>query len=201
MTTHTTSLATASIVADEGFQPRRELNESHVRQLMVSDPDTWPPLTVAVSDDGTYFLGLETLACVMEPGGGYPEAFAANQRHGLTLTVDERKDFVHWLAEHEPGLSYRELGRRSGLNHETVKRALTEPEDAEPAQPVVAQHPIRSRSSCGRSSPPMTRDMVDPCLALDVAATPMPSGPKLQPMTPMTSQTWRERCWRLVMQR
>jgi len=147
MTSDTTTIALAAIVADEDYQPRHSLNETHVRQLMASEPDAWPPVLVTPQDGGYLLidgfhrleaatrLGLETLACTVVPDAGYPEAFAANMAHGLTLTIDERKDFVRWLADDEPGLSYRELGRRSGLNHETVKRALTEGADPEPAAP------------------------------------------------------------------
>lgn len=147
MTSYTTTIPLAAIMADEDYQPRRALNEAHVRQLMDSEPDAWPPVLVTLHDGGYLLidgfhrleaatrLGRETLACTVEPDAGYPEAFAANIAHGLTLTIDERKDFVRWLADDEPGLSYRELGRRSGLNHETVKRALTEGADPEPAAP------------------------------------------------------------------
>ncbi|MGB3306366.1 MAG: ParB N-terminal domain-containing protein [Thermomicrobiales bacterium] len=155
MTSYTTTLTLTAIVADEGYQPRRALNENHVRQLMASDPDAWPPLLVSPNDDGFFFLidgfhrreaairlGLETLVCTVEPGAGYPEAFAANMAHGLTLTIDERKDFARWLADQESGLSYRELGRRSGLNHETVKRALTEGAEPTAPRPRTTPDPI-----------------------------------------------------------
>jgi len=147
MTSYTTTIPLAAIVADEDYQPRRALNGAHVRQLMATEPDAWPPVLVT-PHDGAYILidgfhrleaasrlGRETLVCTVVPGAGYPEAFAANMAHGLTLTIDERKDFVRLLADDEPGLSYRELGRRSGLNHETVKRALTEGVDPDPAAP------------------------------------------------------------------
>jgi len=147
MTSYTTTIPLAAIVADEDYQPRRAANEAHVRQLMASEPETWPPVLVT-PHDGAYILidgfhrleaatrlGRETLVCTVAPGVGYPEAFAANMTHGLTLTIDERKDFVRWLAEEEPGLSYRELGRQSGLNHETVKRALAEGEEPESTAP------------------------------------------------------------------
>jgi ParB-like chromosome segregation protein Spo0J len=157
MSSYTTTIPLASIVADEDYQPRRALSEAHVRQLMASEPDAWPPVLVTPHDGGYLLidgfhrleaatrLGRETLACTVEPGAGYPQAFAANMAHGLSLTIDERKDFVRWLADDEPGLSYRELGRRSGLNHETVKRALTEGGEPEPAapRPRTTPDPIR----------------------------------------------------------
>src|SRR5262249_23162306 len=47
----------------------------------------------------------------------------------------DRKAFAIWLHEQEPGLSYRELARRSGLSDKTVKAALAEAaEDADAAE-------------------------------------------------------------------
>lgn len=123
---------------DGAFQPRLDgLREQHVRLLLASDPATWPPLLVTPDTDGTFLvidgahrletarrLGLVALPCRIDPMAGYPDAVAANLNHGLPLSLDDRKAFARWLAGTDPGLSYRELGRRSGLNHETVRRAL-----------------------------------------------------------------------------
>ena len=132
------------LIADEDYQPREETRESHVRLLMASDPDTWPPLLVSPNGDGRFCvidgfhrleaalrLGIPALPCIIDASAGYAEGFAANLHHGLVLTLADRKAFACWLHEEEPALSYRELGRRSGLHHETVKRALEE--DGEPA--------------------------------------------------------------------
>lgn len=147
-----------AIIPDERFQPRTDLNETHVRQLMASDPDTWPPLLVTFSDDGDKLLlidgfhrheaamrlSLRELPSRIEPEAGYPEAFAANMHHGLTLTTSERKDFAIWLHEDDPTLSYRELGRRTGLNHETIKRAIEQPATSTDGdRPQAKSDPIR----------------------------------------------------------
>jgi hypothetical protein len=135
-------VALVDLRADENYQPRLDgLKEGHVRLLMASDPATWPPLLVAPNGDGSFTpvdgfhrleaatrLRLASLPCIIDATAGYPEAVAANLRHGLPLSLADRKAFACWLASEEPNLSYRELGRRSGLNHETVKRALEEDE-------------------------------------------------------------------------
>lgn len=142
--------------ADESYQPREALKDAHVKLLMASDPTTWPPLLVTPGPDGRYLiidgfhrfeaatrLSLVSLTCRIDPNAGYPEGFAANLNHGLPLSLNERKAFACWLRDAEPGLSLRELGRRSGLNHETVKRAL-ETEEVEPvARARVTPDPIR----------------------------------------------------------
>lgn len=122
------------------YQPRSAgLSESHVRLLMESEPATWIALLVAPDDkafviiDGFHRfeagrrLGLAALHCVVVPGAGYPEAVAANLRHGLPLSIFDRKDAARWWAEQEPDLSYREIGRRAGLSDKTAKSAIDSP--------------------------------------------------------------------------
>ena len=102
--------------ADERYQPRiAGLDEKHIKLLLASDPDTWPPLLVTPNDVGGYDiidgfhrfeaahrLGLKELLCIVQAGAGYPEAFEANQRHGLPLSLEDRKDFARWLHEQSP---------------------------------------------------------------------------------------------------
>jgi hypothetical protein len=125
---------------NQELQPRdKGLDERHIRLLMASDPAAWPPLGVTPNEEGGYDvyagfhrfeaarrLGLAALPCVVDPDAGYPEAVADNLGHGLPLALADRKTFARWLHDDDPGLSLREIGRRAGLNHETVKRALRE---------------------------------------------------------------------------
>jgi hypothetical protein len=133
----------AQLRPNPDLQPRdKGLDERHVRMLMASDPAVWPPLGATPNDEGGYDifagfhrfeagrrLGLAALPCVVDPDAGYPDAVADNLAHGLPLSLPDRKTFARWLREQEPNLSYREIGRRCGLNHETVKRALAGKEE------------------------------------------------------------------------
>lgn len=129
------------IISDEGYQPRMKgLEKRHVRLLEASDPATWLPLVVTPEDGGyaiidgfhryeaARLLGLKELSCRVEPTAGYQEAFEANVRHGLPLSLEDRKAYARWLYEYEKPngqrLSYREIGRRCGLSHHTVKAAI-----------------------------------------------------------------------------
>lgn len=144
------------LTAEERFQARGDgLSEAHVRLLMESDPQDWPPVLVAPNGDGTYGLrdgfhrvetarrlGVPALRCRVMEGAGYPEAVTANIAHGLSLSRDDRKDAARWWAETDPGMSYREIGRRTGLSDKTVKAALMEgerPERSRPAPDPVAR--------------------------------------------------------------
>ncbi|MDP9357435.1 MAG: ParB N-terminal domain-containing protein [Chloroflexota bacterium] len=130
------------IRANEDYQPRLGgLSERHVRLLLEGDPAAWPPALVTPNDLGGFDLvdgfhrleaarrlGLPALRCRVDPDAGYFAAVAANLAHGLPLALADRKAAARWLAEQVPGLSLREIGRRVGLNHETVKRAVEEGE-------------------------------------------------------------------------
>lgn len=145
MTTHSNAIPNSEVVvpldrliADERFQPRTNgKDEQHLKLLLASDPATWPPLLVTPSETGEYLiidgfhryaaaqrLGMKELPCSMLYGAGYDAAFAANLKHGLPLSIDDRKAYARWVHEHYPDLSYREIGRRCSLNDKTVKAAL-----------------------------------------------------------------------------
>lgn len=143
------------LIPNPDYQPRGGgLSEAHIRLLMESDPAGWPSILVSPTDDGRYDvldgfhrleaagrLGRPALSCVVAPGAGYPEAVAANLRHGLPLGIADRKDAARWWAEHALGLSYREIGRRVGLSDKTVKAAIETPE--RPENPRPKADPIR----------------------------------------------------------
>jgi hypothetical protein len=129
------------IFSEERYQPRlKGLEEKHVKLLLSSDPEAWPPLVVTPENGGYAIidgfhryeaakrLGLTELICQLAPSAGYPEAFEANVRHGLPLSVEDRKAYARWLYENETPdgkrLSYRDLGRRCGLSDKTAKAAI-----------------------------------------------------------------------------
>jgi ParB-like chromosome segregation protein Spo0J len=161
------------LTADDRYQARGDgLSESHVRLLMESDPQDWPPILCAPNGDGTYGLrdgahrteaarrlGVPALRCNVVEGAGYPEAVMANIAHGLSLSRADRKDAARWWAEHEPGVSYREIGLRVGLSDKTVKAALTKGE--RPAQTRPASDPLDRwlHATYRLDSPPSPRDV------------------------------------------
>lgn len=127
-----------SIIPDEDYQARENgLSESHVELLTESNPNDWPPLLVEPLGNGMYGLrdgfhryaaaerlGVGSLRCTVVDGAGYPEAVAANIRHGLPLSKSDRKAAARWWAEYHPELSHSEIARRVGLSDKTVSAAI-----------------------------------------------------------------------------
>jgi hypothetical protein len=124
------------IVVDDSLDPRVDgLREEHVQALMES-ADTWPPILVAQLPSGPTLiegrhrceaatrLGREAIcATIIDPplDGDYLRlAFEANARHGLPPSLADRKAYASTLLRTHPEYSDREIGRLSGLNHETV---------------------------------------------------------------------------------
>lgn len=158
------------------------INDAHVEELAealahVSPPD-WPPLLVrpwdvGAPDDGyavlggvhrviaATHLGIEALPCRIVPHGDWEAAFEDNRLHGLGPSRADRKLHARRLAHRYPELSYREIGRRSGLSDKTVKAALTEGEGSIPSKQSPKASPIERwlRATYRLGNPPTIRDI------------------------------------------
>jgi hypothetical protein len=138
MTTEPLRIPLARLVADDAYQPRVSgLDRKHLALLAESDPDDWPPLLVTPLGNDQYApidgwhryadaqrRQLADLPCQIVEGAGLPEAFAANLKHGLPLSLADRRDYARWLHDAHPDWSLRQLGRTCGLSHNTVAAAL-----------------------------------------------------------------------------
>jgi hypothetical protein len=120
----------------------RDVNKRHLQQMIAMDePEEWPPIHVI--ERGGQFglvhgrhrtlaaqaLNLETIKAIIRDDLQTAEDINAeivydNIRHGLPASVEERKAEAIEIHREDPDLSYREIGRRVGLNHITVKRAI-----------------------------------------------------------------------------
>jgi hypothetical protein len=139
----TTTLRIDAIDVDDQLQPRCDgLSEEHVAALMET-PEDWPPIVVAQRQgsaplllDGFHRieaavrLGYESIGAQVifpEPGADlFAMAFEFNIKHGRPLTLRDRKAYAAALVQRHPELTDREVGRRAGLNHETVGRLRDE---------------------------------------------------------------------------
>lgn len=131
-----TALPIGDIIVEDRLQPRCDgLSEEHVAALMET-PEDWPAIAVAYIDgspvlvDGFHRheaglrLGHESIAAqVFYPEQGadlFATAFSLNMKHGRPLTLRDRKAYGSVLLQRHPELTDREIGRRTGLHHETV---------------------------------------------------------------------------------
>lgn len=135
----TTQAPLSSICADQTNQPRLDdLDGAHIEHLKEA-VESWPPLVV-VSDGGNGFilvdgfhrltaakeLGLETVPVQVVDAAAdddlLPLAFDLNSKHGLPLTLDDRRAFARYLLESDPSGSDRSLGKRCGLSAATIAK-------------------------------------------------------------------------------
>lgn len=136
MSQATLTVPLSAIEVDPTLQPRcKGLDEGHILQIM-EGLECWPPLVVArdgealVLVDGFHRLeaarrlGLEHLNVVAlnAPADGdyFFLAFQLNALHGKPLSLRDRKAYASRLLGEHADWSDREIGRRAGLNHETV---------------------------------------------------------------------------------
>lgn len=156
LTTELVTIPLERLIANSDYQPRAAgLSEAHVRLLIESGTDAFPPLLVTPNADGTFTvldgfhrvaaarrLDVAALPCIVSPEAGFGDAVAANLHHGLPLSMTDRKDAARWWVEQEPDLSYREIGRRCGLSDKTAKRAIEADADHSEPLPRPAPDPI-----------------------------------------------------------
>ena len=162
-TTDIVHIPLAQLHVSDGDQVRvKGINQTHVNELkeaLAETPrDEWPkPLVTPWSSDpgdgyavlgGNHTivvaegLGLEAMVCRVIPNGDWEAAFEDNRLHGLGPSSEDKKLHARRLADRYPDMSYREIGRRSGLSDKTVKRALNIHQEASAAEPRRAPDPL-----------------------------------------------------------
>lgn len=143
MTNYHTEISIADIGLITGLN-YRTVNDGHVKALVAAnEPDKWPPIIVAHTADGHYGLiagrhrtaaaidlKMQTLRAEVREYHGLPEMYTDmwedNSKHGIPPTTKERKEYAVTLHKLEPTLTLREIGRRAGIPHQTVKSALVQ---------------------------------------------------------------------------
>lgn len=135
---------------------RAQLDPEHVARLSASDPQDWPPLLVRPEtrpeDDKRYTLvggwhrfyvardvfQLTALPCRIDPDADIVDAFRDNMRHGLPVSIADRKAYAVLLYQSEleetgKAPSFRAIGREAGLSQNTVIAALRSVQNEQPA--------------------------------------------------------------------
>lgn len=124
------------IVIDDSLQPRCDgISEEHIDAL-IEAPENWPPIVLARRNGSLFLidgfhrheaarlLGLgELAATIFDPAEDtdlFDIAFQLNAKHGRPLGLRDRKAYAAAMLRNHPELPDREIGRRSGLHHETV---------------------------------------------------------------------------------
>jgi ParB-like chromosome segregation protein Spo0J len=124
------------------YEDNRELNTDYVKTLIArGDVASFPPIWVIEEEDGRFgcvdgqhrveaarTLKAKAVKAILVEYDNDEELiahrFELNVSHGLLPTKQQRKDHARWLAETYPEMSLREIGRRTGLDDHTAKRAI-----------------------------------------------------------------------------
>ena len=139
VTTDTLELEIDEIQTSSYFQIRSKGTVSeHVDALVVAE--SWEPIVVgefSTEDDGDMIflidghhrleaakkLGYETIEVKVFDGTveqAREYAYQTNLKNGLPLSFAEKKRYALQLLQSDASLSNREIGRRSGLSHQTI---------------------------------------------------------------------------------
>ncbi len=118
----------------------RPINADHLESLVHSDPKSWPPIAVTLTDAGyicydglhriqaSKVLKLGTIRAKSTPFKNMNEiieaAFRANLQHGLRASQTTRSDYCYWLSITYPDLTQRQIAIRVGVAQSTVSRAI-----------------------------------------------------------------------------
>jgi hypothetical protein len=122
----------------------RELDESHVLDLVSSDRSTWPAIRIAAADIGPILVdgrhrvvaatrqGATTLDAILQSyqteNDVIDAAFRANLCHGLKASEETRGDYAYWLHATYPGMKQEEIAKRAQITQSTVSKAIAKRE-------------------------------------------------------------------------
>ena len=154
---------------------RRDLDEEHVYQLVLSDSDDWPEVLVTKTDRGYALMdgyhrreaarkkGMKELRAesrAYESENDVIEAtFEANIKHGLKLSEENRSNYAYWLHITYPDMTQKDIADRCKIKQATVSRAL-----ARRAKPKVApgakSDEEKRREHARRTASRLTHDAV-----------------------------------------
>lgn len=144
MATRLTEIKVADVrwLEDMDYRP---INDGHVDALVASnEPEKWPSIIVTPVDDiyvliagqhriyAAVKLKRATIQAEIrdyaddDRASMYTDMWEDNSKHGIPPTTKERKEYALTLYKLNPSLSLREIGRRAGIPHQTVQRALDE---------------------------------------------------------------------------
>lgn len=123
----------------------RELDQENLESLMLSDPTTWPPITVTLTIRGYILIDgyhrwevvkrreLDRIMATCKPFNNENDiieaAFRANLHHGLKASTDNKSDYAYWLHLTYPDMEQADIAKRIGITQSTVSRAIARREE------------------------------------------------------------------------
>jgi predicted transcriptional regulator len=123
----------------------RPLDEEYLESLALSDPTTWPAITVTLSIRGYVVIdgyhrweitkreGFDTIRATCKPfsdeNAVIEAAFRANLHHGLKASAENKSDYVFWLHTTYPKMEQKDIAQRVGVTQSAVSKAIARKEE------------------------------------------------------------------------
>jgi len=153
---------------------RREIDPDHIYQLVLSDPDEWPPIMVTATDQGYVVSdgyhrweaakrkGMKEIRAEVKPFDNehalIEATFRANMKHGLKSSVENRSNYARWLNLTFPELTQQQIAERCQLRQATVSKALARAKNGEQKPEEGAPAPEQRRKEVIRTCKHLTQD-------------------------------------------
>jgi DNA-binding MarR family transcriptional regulator len=132
--------AVGLLTTKEARRARREIDQNHIYQLVLSDPDEWPKIIVTRTDAGYVVIDgyhrweaarkkkMQELQAECKPfadvNAVIEAVFRANMKHGLKSSVANMSNYARWLKATFPNMKQEEIADRCQLKQSTVSKAL-----------------------------------------------------------------------------
>jgi len=162
------------LTTEQARKARRAIDEDHIYQLILSDPESWPPILVTLTDQGYAVIdGYHRWEAARKKGmkelpaecKSFPDlnavvdtTFRANFPHGLKSSIENRSDYARWLAATYPDLTQQQIADRCQLKQPTVAKALARKNGDQEKQQEERAKPEQVRKEVLQSCKHLTRD-------------------------------------------
>jgi ParB-like chromosome segregation protein Spo0J len=162
------------LTTEQARKARRAIDEDHIYQLILSDPEIWPPILVTLTDQGYAVIdGYHRWEAARKKGmkelpaecKAFPDlnavvdaTFRANFPHGLKSSIENRSDYARWLAATYPELTQQQIADRCQLKQPTVAKALARKNGDKEKQQDEGTKPDQVRKEVIKTCKHLTQD-------------------------------------------
>jgi hypothetical protein len=128
------------LTTEQAKKARREIDSDNLYQLILSDPESWPPILITLTDKGYGVVdgdhrwiaasrkGMKEIRAECKAfsdlNAVIDAKFSANLTHGLKASVENRSDYARWLHTAFPEMTQEQIAEKCKIRQATVSKAL-----------------------------------------------------------------------------